>query len=71
MLLKIFEIKPDMCYYEYQATKKAAGEDFVKLTSEMSIVGNELHYNFLTPFGIQQLDFILMHMHQNMGVKRI
>lgn len=71
MLCKIFEIKPEMCYYEFQAIKKAAGEDFVKLTSEMSIVSSELHYSFLTPFGIQQLDFILMYMHQNMGVKRI
>ena len=32
MLLNLFEIKPEMCYFEYLAVRKSAGDDFIKLT---------------------------------------
>ena len=67
----MFGIDSAKCFVDYQATKKSAGEDFVELAGGLSIVGKELHYKYLSEFGVKELDFILMYMHQKLGVKRV
>ena len=37
----------------------------------LSIVEKELHYKYLSEFGVKELDFILMYMHQKLSVKRV
>ena len=63
MIQKFFKLNPIQCNYDYEALKENCSKDFLEYTSTINVASQNLYYDYLTPTGKKELDFMLMYMH--------
>lgn len=71
MIIKHFDLKPTKCYIEYQSMKKTLGMEFLNFTDQLNLAEKSLYYEYLTPFGRAELDFMLVYFMRNLNVERV
>lgn len=70
-MLKLFGLDIAQCKTDYETIKASASEDFKKLTTQARIGSTDLHYDFLSEEGKNELDFILLHLHHQQEVSQV
>ena len=51
--------------------KKTLGMEFLNFTDKLNLGERSLYYDYLTPFGRAELDFMLVYFMRNLNVERV